>query len=259
MFASVVAVLVWAVLGSTVQVIPPGTALPISLDCTLDAKKVKPGQVISGTIAQDVPLGDRGKIREGSHVIGHVVAAGRNADGSSYIRIRFDQLRAKHWADVPIMTYVRAMATPREVDDAQLPKVGPMINPLPAYWGTTYQIGGDAVWRGGGPVMHGQVKIGTPVPGGALVRLVSVDQPGCRVENGGPEMAVWVFGSAACGPYGFFDELEIGHAGDNDPLGEIVLRSDKNVHVPTGTAMLLIAAQPRKVLVVTGKVTITEN
>jgi hypothetical protein len=244
MTGTVAAIVLWAILGG-LQVIPPGTALPISLDCTLDAKKVKPGQAISGTIAQDVPLGDRGKIREGSHVTGHVVEAGRNEDGSSYIRIRFDQLRAKHWADMPIMTTLRAVATPWEIQDAQLPKYGSMINPNPASW-TTYQIGGDAVLRGGGPVMHGKVKIGEPVAGGVLAQLVSVAQPGCTVANGGARQALWVFGSAACGAYGFRDELEIGHAGDVDPMGDIVLESDKNVHVPTGTGMLLIAIPAQK-------------
>jgi hypothetical protein len=42
---------------------------------------------------------------------------------------------------------------------------------------------------------------------------------------------------------------DIGQAGDADPLGDIVLESDENVHVPTGSGMLLIAVQPRKVLV----------
>jgi hypothetical protein len=248
MTGTVITILLWAILGIYEVVIPPGTALPISLDCTLDAKKAKPGQPISGTIAQDVPLGDRGKIREGSHVTGQVLEAGRNPDGSSYIRIRFNQLHAKKWGDAPIVTSLRAVATPWAVQDAQLPKVGPMINPNPASW-TTYQIGGDAVLRGGGPVMHGRVKIGVPIGGvtsGVLSQLISVAQPGCRIENSGRLMALWVFGSAACGTYDF-DHLDIGHPGDSEPLGDIVLESDKNVHVPTGSGMLLIAIQPRKI------------
>jgi len=246
MTGPVAAILLWAVLGTYQTVVPPGTALPISLDCTLDARKVKPGQSISGTIAQDVPLGDRGKIREGSHVTGHVLDAGRNADGSSYIRIRFDRLRAKNWDEMPLITTLRAVASPWEVEEAQLPKVGPMINPNPASW-TTYQVGGDAVYRGGGPVMHGRVKIGEPAAGGVLAQLVSVAEPGCRIENGGRKMALWVFGSAACGVYGFFDDLDVGLPGDSDPLGDIVLESENNVRVPTGTGMLLIAIAPRKV------------
>src|SRR5512143_3209704 len=105
----------------TVVTIPPGTALPIRLTCTLNAKKVRPGQPISGTIQQDVPLGDREKIREGSEVTGHVVEAGRNPDGSSYIRIRFDQLHAKKWGDALIVTSLPAVASPWEVQEAQLP------------------------------------------------------------------------------------------------------------------------------------------
>jgi hypothetical protein len=248
MTGTVAAILLWAILGRLQLVIPPGTALPISLDYTLDARKAMPGEPISGTIAQDVPLGDRGRIREGSHVTGHVVEAGTNPDGSSYIRIRFDQLQARGWAAMPIITTLRAVASPWEVQEAHLPRVGSMIAPDPAYW-TTYQVGGDTVLRGGGPVMHGHVKIGEPTPGvsdGVMVQLISVQQPGCTTENGGPRMALWVFGSAACGSYGF-RHLDVGHAGNSDPIGDIVLRSDGNVHVPTGSGLLLIAIRPRAI------------
>ncbi len=254
MTGSVAAILLWAILGSYQTLVLPGTALPISLDCTLDAKRVKPGQPISGTITQDIPLGDRGKIKEGSHVLGYVVDVGRRSDQSSYIRIRFDRLRAKDWDEMPIMTSLRAMATPWEVQEAQLPKVGPMVNPNPYSW-TTYQVGGDAVLRGGGPVMHGKTKIGVPAPGtvGVYARLISVNQPGCKVEGGGPLVALWVFGSAACGAYGFDDELAITSAGNDDPLGEIVLESDGNVKVETGTGMLLITLSTKYVPVLAAK------
>ncbi len=247
MTGTVAAILMWAILGLFRIVVPPGTAIPIYLDQTLDAKQVKVGQPISGTITQDVPLGDRGRILEGSHVTGRVVAAGRHSDGSSYIRIRFDQLKARKWGEMPIVTSLRAMASPWDVQDAQLPKVGPMIASNPAAW-TTYQIGGDAVLRGGGPVLKNRMKVGVPVEGvtdGVLERLVSLPEPGCRAANDGRLQAVWVFGTAACGAYGFGGNLEVVHAGDVEPFGDIELRADKNVHVPTGSGLLLMAIKPR--------------
>ncbi len=248
MTGTVAAITLWAILGMYQTLVIPGTALPISLDCTLDAKRVKAGQPISGTITQDIPLGDRGKIKEGSRVLGYVVDVGRRSDQSSFIRIRFDRLRAKDWDEMPIMTSLRAMATPWEVQEAQLPKVGPMINPNPYSW-TTYQVGGDTVLRGGGPVMHGKMKIGVPAPGtvGVYARLISVNEPGCHVENGSPMVALWVFGSAACGAYGFDDEITIRNAGDDDPLGEFVIESESNVKLETGTGMLLIALSTKNV------------
>ena len=39
-----------------------GTALPVMLNSTLDARRAKPGQPISGRIMQDVPLPDGWKI-----------------------------------------------------------------------------------------------------------------------------------------------------------------------------------------------------
>jgi hypothetical protein len=242
MTGTVITILLWAVLGGRL-VVPPWTALPISLDCTLDAKKVKPGQPISGTIAQDVPLPDHGRIRSGSRVTGRVLEAGRNPDGSSYIRIRFDRLYAKKWSDVPVVTSLRVVASPWEVQEAQLPKVGSYIAPNPSSW-TTYQVGGDTVFRGGGHVIHGRKVIGEPVWQGVVGELISVPKAGCAIDNGNQRVALWVFGSAACGPYGFFDHLDVTHAGRTDPVGEIVLESDRNVHVPTGSGMLLIAFEP---------------
>jgi len=77
-----------------------------------------------------------------------------------------------------------------------------------------------------------------------LAQLISVSQPGCTMETRGRLMALWVFGSAACGAYGF-DHLDIAHAGDADPVGDIVFQSEENVMVRTGSGMLLIAVQPR--------------
>ena len=53
--------------------IPAGTALPVALNSTLDAKKDKPGEKIEARLMQDVPLPAGGKIKSGSQVIGHIV------------------------------------------------------------------------------------------------------------------------------------------------------------------------------------------
>ncbi len=244
MTGTIAALVLWAMVAK-VFVLVPGTALPVSLNTTLDAKKARPGQPISAMVAQDVPLDDGMRIREGSHVYGHVVEVRRNADGSSYIRIQFDLLRMKKGGEFPIVTSLRAVASPWEVQEAGLPRVGPMIQPNPAAW-TTFQVGGDAVYHGGGHVVRNHLVVGEPLGGDEVVsQLVSVPLPGCRYGSGKRRMAMWVFGAGACGPYGFFDHLEIGHPGDTDPVGDIVLESDKNVHVPTGTAMLLITMEPR--------------
>ncbi len=223
------------------QEIPSGTALPVTLNSTIDANKVQPGQAISAGIAQDVPLPSGGKIRAGSRVSGRVLQAGMKGDRSSYLRLRFDSVRA-NGRDIAITTSLRALASPREVQEAQLPKHGPILGESSANW-TTTQVGDDVVYRGGGHVMHDAAVVGDPVKDGVLAELLAVAHPGCETGSGGRRLALWVFSSSACGAYGF-GRFDIAHAGNTTTIGEIVLQSKKNVHVGTGSGMLLITEGP---------------
>jgi hypothetical protein len=233
------AVLVLAAMTSA-QNIPPGTALPVTLFSDVNWKKVQPGQAIVANVAQSVPLPSGARIRAGSPVSGRVLQAGRNADGSSSVRIRFDVVRVDG-RELPISTSLRALASPLEVENAKLPIHGPGIAETEATW-TTAQIGGDDVYRGGGHVLHGEQVVGEPVADGVLAELIPAAPLGCAEGSGGRRLALWVFASSACGAYGF-GKVSIENAGDSNPIGEIVLRGKKNVHLPRGSAMLLMVTE----------------
>lgn len=57
--------------------VPSGTILPVVLGSSFSFEKCKPGQILHGKIAQDVPLSNGAKIRKGSPIEGHVVEATR--------------------------------------------------------------------------------------------------------------------------------------------------------------------------------------
>ncbi len=227
------------------QEIPEGTAFPMTLNSTLKAETLTTGQVISATIAQNVPLPSGGKIRAGSHVIGRVQQVARQASGGWSIRLRFDQVHTEN-IDVPITTSLRALASPLEVQEAQLPKYSTARRGESAANWITTQVGDDVVYRGGGHVMHGEVIVGDPVPDGVLAELASVPEAGCPADSARRRLALWIFASSACGVYGFSDDLEIAHHGDTSPISEIILRSKSNARLRTGTAMLLIVLKPSR-------------
>ncbi|MBZ5510263.1 MAG: hypothetical protein LAN70_03755 [Acidobacteriia bacterium] len=231
------AVLLASAASACAQEIPSGTALPVRLNTKLDEKSATSGQPITASIAQDVPLPSGGMIRAGSRMSGRVLQAGRKGDGSSYVRLRFDSVHS-NGRDIAINTSLRALAPPRDVLDAQMPDHSPDRGESPANW-TTTQIGGDSVYRGGGHVMHGDVVVGDPVNDGVMAVLLAVPYPGCDAGSNGRRLALWVFSSSACGAYGF-GRFDIAHAGDTNPIGEIVLQSRKNVRVYAGSGMLLI-------------------
>ncbi|MFZ0914704.1 MAG: hypothetical protein WBQ76_02715 [Candidatus Korobacteraceae bacterium] len=223
------------------QEIPAGTVLPVMLRTTLDARKAKVGQKIEARVMQDVPLSSQTRIRAGAKLVGHVVEVTRPSPTSgSRIAISFDRLMIGG-AAIPVTTSLRSLASMMEVFEAQLP-----TNAIDDYGTTTadwvtMQIGGDAVYRGNGTVMtDGQIVGKSTVAGDVSAKLIASRDGACRgaaAENDRVQ-ALWLFSPSACGPYGFAD-LKIVHAGRQDPVGQIILASDKNVHVPAGSGLLL--------------------
>jgi len=221
------------------QAIPSGTIIPVHLNSTLDSRKAKPGQVFTARVMQDVPLQDS-KIRAGSKVVGHVVSAKRAENGTDgRFSLRFDAIDVSK-RRTPISTNLRAIASMMEVEDAQVPAAGPDRGTSQAAW-TTVQVGGEVVYRGGGPVANGLQDVGIPTANGVLAHVSSAPGTKCAGEADDNDLlqALWVFSSDACGAYGFSD-LEIANSGRSDPIGEIVFTSSKrDVHLPSGSGMLL--------------------
>ena len=220
--------------------IPAGTILPVALNSSLNSRKLKPGQVITARVMQDVPLSPGSTLHAGAKVIGHVIGV-KPANGASgaQISIRFDTLVASKQS-VPITTNLRALASMTAVEQAQLPENGPDRGTSQNAW-TTDQIGGEVVYRGGGPVANGLVSVGKPTTKGVLVHVSSKPGTTCRGEIEGNDrlQALWVFSSDACGVYDL-PHLAIVHAGRSNPVGQVVLASDKgDVNIRAGSGMLL--------------------
>jgi hypothetical protein len=219
--------------------IPVGTILPLSLNSSLNSRKLIAGQVITTRVMQDVPLSGS-KIHAGAKVIGQVInVKPASGAGGAQLSIRFDTLVVSKQR-ISITTDLRALASMMAVEDAQIPQSGPDRGTSSAAW-TTNQIGGEVVYRGGGPVANGLRSVGEPTYGGVLVHVS--DKPGtkCQGEIDGNDrlQALWVFSSDACGTYGLVD-LAIVHAGRSNPVGEITLASGKGeVNVRSGSGMLL--------------------
>ena len=220
--------------------IPPGTILPAKLNSSLNSRKNNAGQTITARVMQDVPLSPHTKIRAGSKVVGHVVAARAAAKrGSSQITLRFDRLEFNH-RSVPISTNLRALASTMEVEDAQVPPTGPDRG-TPWAWRTRNLIGGQVAYGDGGPVERGDSIVGKTLADGVLLPVEANRARGCRgqVAGNNGDQALWVFSSDACGLYGMPD-VTLAHAGGSEPVGEITLRSSQgNLNVRAGSGLLL--------------------
>lgn len=219
--------------------VPAGTILPVRLNSSINTREAQPQQIITARVMQDVPLVSGGKIRAGSKVIGHVLALGPANGSGSAITLRFDLIEMGKQR-ISITTNLRALASMLEVDQAQIPAFGADRGTSSQSW-TTQQIGGDTVYRGGGPVTKGELVVGVPAVNGVLVQPSARPGTPCErdVEENGNPQALWVFSADACGVYGY-PKLTIVHAGRSDPIGEIQLSSPKSaINLRNGSGLLL--------------------
>ena len=206
---------------------PAGTVLPARLRTRLHLG-MKPGARIEATIMQDVPLPDGGKIPIGSKVSGHMISV-----TPSEVTIRFDSVRVKG-GEIPVATSLRAIAAPLDVQDAETPKN--LSERFNAPWnGNTNQIGGEAAYRDA-DLMDGLEPVGKALADGSVLGPLRASSRGCAADPG--VQALWVFSTTACGVYGDMD-LTIAHNGKSNPVGQIVLRSNKEVLVRSGTGLML--------------------
>jgi hypothetical protein len=234
--ATLAALLALSIPAAAQQALPAGSILAVSLNGSLNAAKVRAGQPISATLMQSVP---GTLIHRRARVLGHVVQASATLNGPARLEIVFDAVESRGQR-IPLKTNLRALASFNEVEAAQVPTVMSSRGMTPETW-TTVQIGGDQVYRGGGAVAWGDKAVGMPVPYGILG--VPQAQPGqpCRglVNGNGKPQALWLFSTNACGVYGY-PNIRIEHAGRTDPLGSIVLATDKGrLNLYSGTGLLL--------------------
>jgi hypothetical protein len=219
--------------------IPPGTILPIRLG-SLSSEKARKGDVIKARLMQDVPLENGSKLRAGSSVRGVVVDVNPATSGkNATLAIKFDSI-VQGKESIPVTTHLRAVASTLEVESAQTPTIGPGESDV-YDWLPTTQVGGEVVYGKGGEVYNGERVVGRSVYDGVLAQVSAKEGTACHgaVEGNDRPQAIWVFSSDACGAYGL-PSLKITHAGGTDPLGEIVLESERGpVKIRSGTGMLL--------------------
>lgn len=208
--------------------VPNGTLLPVMLNTGLNADHLHAGARIRATVMQDIP---GTSIHRGAKLLGHVIRA-----KPTELDLQFDSLRS-HGQDIDVTTDLRALASMLEVEESRIPEGG-ADRTLPPDLRNSEQIGGEEVYKQGGPVTRGDAVVAQPTAYGIVGKPQS-DGP-CRgeVDTSAPQ-AFWRFSTNACGLYGYHD-LTIAHAGRTAPLGTIELTAKSGrIHIHSGSGWLL--------------------
>ena len=215
--------------------LPAGTLLPVRLDHGLNAAKLRPDQTIRARVMQTVP---GTSVHRGAQVVGHVISVNTAKNGPSRLEIRFDAVET-HGQRIPIRANLRALASPPEAMEAQMPEEMGSEGLTPET-STTQQVGGDQVYRGGGPVAEGDTTVGKPVAYGVLATPRPAPGQSCRgvVDQNDRPQAFWLFSVSACGVYGF-SKLSVEHAGRNNGGTIVLAASSDKLNLGGGSGLLL--------------------
>src|SRR5579863_4022145 len=233
---TIAAVLSTTSLASTQQ-IPSDTVFPVMLNGTLDSRHSAAGKAISARLMQNVGLPDGRVIPAGSRVVGQLVAVEQSRGNSpSRLAMRFDAI-VQDGHRLPIVTHLRALASPREVFEAQMPTNAiDDYGTSPSDW-NTIQVGGAGVYRGNGEVTEDSRTVGRTTDYGAVTaRLIASADRRCNSTDRAESL--WVFSPSACGLYGY-DGMTIARSGKSSPAGEIELQSARDIRILGGSGLLL--------------------
>ena len=222
------------------QNLPAGTAFPVALGSSLNARNSKTGQKIGGNLMQEVSLSSGITIKKGSRVSGHVVSVSKASGHGSRIVVTFDRLQDEK-TSIPLNVSLRALAASENVFNAGTPVDSSSTDESSDEW-VTKQVGGEFVFRGRGYVASKQGKVGRWTGTGVWGRLQSVDNCPANAVND-QEQALWVFSTTACGVYGI-EHATIAQAGTNNPVGQIAIESTGNLEIRGGSGWLLLENPP---------------
>jgi hypothetical protein len=210
------------------QVLPAtlsaGTTLPIQFERSVDSNHAHAGDEVVAKTTQLVRLANGQILPAGARVTGHVLTSNAFTfdkapyakQQASILTIHFDSIESKG-ETLPLRVYVRAMADPLTVWDAQRPKASDM-DPL----STTTQIGGDQVTPSQNEVTSQDGDtVGYNRRGGVYAHLISAVGNGpASCDASDTEQSMGHFSASACGLYGYTDVtmLDAGKSGNPSTL-----------------------------------------
>lgn len=229
-----------------------GTAFNAELAAPLDSKKVKPGDAVNARTTEAVKSEGKTIIPRGSKIVGHVSQASSRAKGESEsaLGIVFDKAILKNGREVPMNVAIRALASAQNSAGASLagddmePIGGSSapggMRPITSAGGPVGTVTSTAAGGAVGSVTNTAAKVGG-VAGGAVDSAASAGGNVAGASHGavGGLNAAGRLTSNSQGVFGL-NGLNLSTAASNATEGSVITSAGKNVHLDSGTRMLLV-------------------
>ena len=229
--------------GGTSAGVSSGMTINTELQTTLDARKCHPGQRVVAKTTQDVKEDGHVVLRKGTQLIGHVTEAQARtkANAESSVAIVFDQAVMKKGEEVPFHATIQALAAAQSTSAASLDN--DMMEPSGAPMGSGGGSMGSGVAGGAGSAV-GSAAGATRGMAGNLPQTANsaVGATSATAASAGGNLrglnAAGQLTSASSGVIGMND-ISLTSAAANSTNGSVITSAKHNVHLSSGTQMLL--------------------
>lgn len=205
-----------------------GTTLNAALGASVDSKRAKIGDPVIAHITEAVKADGEIVIPKGARLVGHVTQAASRGkgDSESALGIQFDRVVLKNGQEMPLSVWIRAIAAePRSVYQP-----GPEQNTLAGTPGAAPSPMGS-----GRSTMGGPPPPTAPPTGASTDTAAAGEMPGAA----GGLNASGQLGSNSRGVFGL-DGVHLATDAANPAQGSRITSSGKNVHLDSGTRLLLV-------------------
>jgi hypothetical protein len=219
-----------------------GTAFNAALSSPVDSKKCKPGDAVNAHTTEAVKSEGKTVIPKGSKLVGHVTRASSKANGeaASSLGIVFDRAILKNGQEIPLNVAIQALASAQSgvsAAGADMDSMGGMGASAAGSGmaGGRGALGGVTSAAGGavGAVTNTAANVGG-VAGGAAGSVAGASSGSIGGLNAAGQLT-----SNSQGVFGL-NGLNLNAATSNATQGSVITSAGKNVHLDSGTRMLLV-------------------
>jgi hypothetical protein len=221
-----------------------GTAMNAALSQPVDAKKNKLGDPVTAKTTQATKSEGRVVIPKGSRLVGHVTECKQRSkeEKESALGIVFDKAILKNGEEIPLNVTIRALAAAQTA--AASSAGGDDLSAGGGAMGSARASGGGALGgvRSTAGTATGAVTNTAANAGGVASGAVgsTVDAAGAARGAVGGLNAAGQLTSSSQGVFGL-EGLNLNAAAANSTQGSLITSSSKNVHLDSGTQLLLMS------------------
>jgi hypothetical protein len=226
--------------------ISSGTTMNATLSQSVDAKKNKPGDQVTAKTTEAVKSEGKMVIPKGSKLVGHVTQCKPRSkdEKESALGIVFDKAILKHGEEIPLNVTIQALAAAQSAASASADADDVAAGAGSGATGVARASGGGALGsvRSTAGAATGAVTNSAANVGGAATGAVgsTINAAGAAGGAVGGLNAAGQLTSNSRGVFGL-NGLNLSSAASSSTQGSLITSTSRNVHLDSGTQVLLVA------------------